>query len=170
MPGFFDTLWRLMFWTPVAWSLVLLVAAVVRGRLALARDLVIAAGLGLAGAMATAAIVMDDGTGVADLLFDVDGPAVFPPALLVVATAAMSTASPHLTRPFRNLANWLIPMQLVGAILLGATLPSGASAAIALGVLAAAIVHLTLGSPGGRPTRVSDPARPRRPRDPSSTT
>ena len=95
---------------------------------------------------------MDDGTGVADLLFDVDGPPVFPPALVVVATAVMSTASPHLTRPFRNLANWLIPMQLVGAILLGAALPSGGSAAIALGMLAAAIVHLAVGSPGGRPT------------------
>ena len=152
VPGFFDALWRLMFWVPVAWSIAVLVVAVVRGRLALARDLVAAIVVSLVGAAAAAAIVMDDGTGFNDLLFRVDGPPVFPPALLVAATALVATASPHLSRPFRNLDCWLIAFQFVGAIMLGAAVPSGGAAAIALGLLAAALVHLALGSPGGRPT------------------
>jgi uncharacterized membrane protein YbhN (UPF0104 family) len=152
VPSFFDTLWRVMFWAPVAWSVVLIVAAVVRGRGALARDLIVAPVLSIVLAAAVAAIVMDDGTGISDLLFDVDGPPHFPPGLLVIATAVISTASPHLGRPFRNLGRWLIPFQLVGTIMLGAALPSGASAAIALGLFAAAAVHLAVGSPGGRPT------------------
>jgi uncharacterized membrane protein YbhN (UPF0104 family) len=152
VPSFFDTLWRLMFWAPVAWSLVLIVAVVVRGRAALARDLIVAPVLSIVLVAVVAAIVMDDGTGIGDLLFDVDGPPFFPPGLLVVATAVMSTASPHLGRPFRNLGRWLIPFQFVGTIMLGAALPSGASAAIALGLFAAATVHLAVGSPGGRPT------------------
>ena len=152
VPSFFDTLWRLSFWAPVAWSLVLIVAALVRGRRALARDLILAPVLSLVLAAVVAAIVMDDGTAFSDLLFDVDGPPLFPPGLLVIATAVISTASPHLGRPFRNLGRWLIPFQLVGTIMLGAALPSGASAAIALGLFAAATVHLAVGSPGGRPT------------------
>ena len=55
VPGFFDALWRLMFWVPVAWSIAVLVVAVVRGRLALARDLVLATAVSLVGAAAVAA-------------------------------------------------------------------------------------------------------------------
>ncbi len=108
--------------------------------------------LSFALAAIVAAIVMDDDAGISDLLFDVDGPPYFPPGLLVLATAVMSTASPHLSRPFRNFGRWLIPFQLVGTIMLGVALPSGASAAIAVGLFAAATVHLAVGSPGGRPT------------------
>ena len=152
VPEFFDTFWRLAFWAPVAWSLVLIVAALVRGRRALARDLIFAPVLSLVLAAVVAAIVMDDGTAFSDLLFDVDGPPLFPPGLLVIATAMISTASPHLGRPFRNFGRWLIPFQFVGTIMLGAALPSGATAAVALGLFAAATVHLAVGSPGGRPT------------------
>ena len=55
-------------------------------------------------AAVVAAIVMDDGTAFSDLLFDVDGPPLFPPGLLVIATAMISTASPHLGRPFATSA------------------------------------------------------------------
>ena len=56
VPAFFDTVWQLLFWVPVAWSLVILVVAVARGRLALARDLIAAIVLSVAGAAAAAAI------------------------------------------------------------------------------------------------------------------
>jgi uncharacterized protein (TIRG00374 family) len=152
VPGFFDIVWRLLFWVPVAWSSVVLVVAIVRGRLALVRDLIVAIVLAVAGAAAVAAIVTSDGPGFGDLLFDVDGPPVFPPVLLAVATALISTASPHVSRPFRSLGHWLIGLQLVGAVMLGAAVVSGGSAAVALGLLAASLVHLAVGSPGGRPT------------------
>jgi glycosyltransferase 2 family protein len=41
---------------------------------------------------------------------------------------------------------------LVGVVMLGGAVPSGAVAAVAVGLVAAAVVHLTVGSPGGRPT------------------
>jgi uncharacterized membrane protein YbhN (UPF0104 family) len=152
VPSFFDTLWRLTFWAPVVWAVVLILAAVVRGRGALTRDLLAAPALSFGLAAIVAGIVMDDGAGIGDLLFDVDGPPYFPPGLLALATAVTSTASPHLSRPFRNFGRWLIAFQLVGTIMLGVALPSGASAAIAVGLFAAATVHLAVGSPGGRPT------------------
>jgi glycosyltransferase 2 family protein len=152
VPAFFDTLWRLAFWTPVGWALIVVVAAVVRRRWALFRDVAAAAVLALVLAVVASAIVMDEWIGFGELLFDVDGPPFFPPGLLVIATAVISTASPHLSRPFRNVGRWLIPSQFVGTVMLGGSLPSGAVAAIAVGLLAAAIVHLAVGSPGGRPT------------------
>src|SRR5687768_5987824 len=42
VPAFFDTLWRLAFSAPVVWAVVLIVAAVLRGRGALTRDLLAA--------------------------------------------------------------------------------------------------------------------------------
>ena len=45
-----------------------------------------------------------------------------------------------------------ITAQLLGGLLLGATLASGAVAAVALGLLAGTTLHLVFGSPGGFPT------------------
>jgi glycosyltransferase 2 family protein len=152
IPEFFEPIWKFAFWAPVAWSVVLIVAALVRRRWALGRDLLAAPVVAIVLAAVVAAIVMDDGRGVAELLVDTNGPPVFPPGALVVATAVMSTASPHVSRPFRHLGRWLIALQFLGAVLLGAALPLGAAGAIALGLLGAALVHVTVGSPGGRPT------------------
>ena len=55
-------------------------------------------------------------------------------------------------RPFRHLGRWLIGAAVVGSMLLGALAIGGAIATAAVGLLAAAIVHLVVGSPGGRPT------------------
>ena len=150
--GLFSPLWKLFFWAPVVWSIVVVLASLARRRSTLARDMIGAAIIGMALAVVVAALTKDDARSIADLLLDTDGPPAFPPAPLVVAAAMMSTASPHVSRPFRHLGRWLIVTQFIGAVLVGAALPSGAFAAIATGLLAAACVHLAVGSPGGRPT------------------
>jgi uncharacterized protein (TIRG00374 family) len=150
--GLFSPLWKLCYWAPFVWSIVLLLASLARRRLILARDLIAAAILGVTLAVVAAALTKDDARSIADLLLDTDGPPAFPPAALVVATAVMSTASPHLSRPFRHLGRWLVVAQFIGAVFVAAALPSGATAAIAIGLMAAACVHLVVGSPGGRPT------------------
>ncbi len=150
--GLFSPLWKLFFWAPVVWSIVVVLTSLARRRSTLARDMIGAAIIGMALAVVVAALTKDDARSIADLLLDTDGPPAFPPAPLVVAAAMMSTASPHVSRPFRHLGRWLIVTQFIGAVLVGAALPSGAFAAIATGLLAAACVHLAVGSPGGRPT------------------
>ncbi len=152
IPEFFTPVWRLMFWAPAAWSAALIVLTVIRRRWAMARDLLLAPVVAVVLTLVVAWLVTGSGRGLDDVLFDVNGPPVFPPGLLVVTTAVMSTASPHLSRPFRHLGRWLIVSQLLAAVLLGAALPAGVSAAVAAGLLAAALVHLAVGSPGGRPT------------------
>ena len=59
-PGFFDPLWRLTFWVPVAWSATLLVASLVRRRPSLARDVVTSVGVALLIGVIVGAIVADD--------------------------------------------------------------------------------------------------------------
>ena len=151
-PGLLEPLWRVTAWAPIGWALVLVVAAVARGRRALARDLVASTGTSIALALVVAAIVADEAGGVVTGIADLDGPPSFPPGALAVATAVIATASPHLSRPFRHLGRWLLIGQLVALLFFGASLFSGAVAAIAVGLLSAALVHLAVGSPGGRPT------------------
>ena len=151
-PGFFDPVWLVMFWTPVAWAALLLAVSALRRRLALARDLLASALTAMLLAVVTGAVVADDGWASLEQFANTTSPPSIPPAALAIATAAISTASPHLSRPFRHFGRWSIGGQLVGATFLGATRPFGGVVAIAIGLLAAAGVHLAVGSPGGRPT------------------
>lgn len=152
LPRLFEPLWGTAFWAPLVYSIAMLVIAIARGRRALARDMLASTVLAVSLTALIAALVMDDDRSAIDLLFDVNGPPVFPPAALAAATAVISTSSPHLSRPFRHFGRWLIGSQLVAALLVQAAEPSGAVAAFAVGTLSAAIIHLVFGSPGGRPT------------------
>jgi glycosyltransferase 2 family protein len=152
MPGFLDPLWRLAFWAPIVHALVLLVVATVRRRLTLTRDLLLAAVLAMLFAAAVVALAMDDGRTMLELLTDVDGPPVLPPTVSAVAVAVIATASPHLSRPMRHLGRWLIGTQVVASLFLTVADLSGALAGVGIGYLAAALVHLMFGSPGGRPS------------------
>jgi glycosyltransferase 2 family protein len=152
LPAFFDPAWLALSWVPVAWAAFLLGAALVRRRPALARDIVAGAGIALTLAVLIAMLVGDDAWAPLRRMVDLDGPPAFPPGLLTVTAAAIAVTSPHVTRPFRHFGRWLVAGQALGTTMLGATLVSGTAAAIWIGLLAAAAVHLAVGSPGGRPT------------------
>ena len=131
LPGLFEPLWRITFWAPLVYSIVLLGIALLRGRHPLARDIFGSFVIALLTTAVIAAFVMDDDRSVSALLLDVNGPPVFPPGALVVATAAISTSSPHLSRPFRHFGRWLIASQLIAALFVQAAVPSGSVAALA---------------------------------------
>ena len=71
---------------------------------------------------------------------------------LAVATAIVVIASPHVTRPLRWTGRLLILLGAVSAVLLDIVQLLGGLAAISCGVLAAAVVHLLLGTPSGHST------------------
>jgi hypothetical protein len=152
LPGLFEALWIVCFWAPVLWSGLLAGAAVPRRRALLAVELVLALTVGVLIAAVATAVLGDGGRSVVARLTDVDGPPVFPPGAVVMAAAAIVTVSPHPTRPFRHIGRWGLGLQMVAAAVLGAAGLTGVLAAVAIGVLAASIVHLAFGSPGGRPT------------------
>ena len=77
----------------------------------------------------------------------------FPGLRLVVATAAIVSVSPSLTRPFRFVGRAILTAGAVATVGLTVSTVVGALGSLAAGVAGAAAVHLLLGSPGGRPSR-----------------
>ena len=60
--------------------------------------------------------------------------------------------SPLLVRPLRRLGRWIIGLGVLGAAIVGVSTPSGAIAAVLIGVAAAAGTRLAFGTSAGRPS------------------
>ncbi|MFA7265954.1 MAG: lysylphosphatidylglycerol synthase domain-containing protein [Candidatus Nanopelagicales bacterium] len=145
--------WKISYALITVWALLLVVVvAFSKGRRRLLGDFALAIfiAIGLAGFASVAA-----GTSISDgirALFSPGPPPVYLAMRLAVVTAIVVTASPHLTRPMRNIARAIITIGAIGAIGLGVSFPIGVVAGFFVGIGAAAITHLILGSPGGHPT------------------
>ena len=136
----------------VVWSLGLVVAALVSRRLPLARDGVLAAAMALVGCSIANLVSGSPRPSVATQLTASAGPPSFPALKLAIAAAIIITASPHLGRPLRYAGRWIIGLASVSTIALGIARVGGVLAALAIGTIVAAVVHLVFGSPGGRPS------------------
>jgi uncharacterized membrane protein YbhN (UPF0104 family) len=153
--------WPLVYALLLVWVLVVALAPVAglrRGRLPLLWDYVLA----LAVAVALGILVSVLGGTPIDqsvaTLAGTDTGAVYVPLRISVATAIVVTASPHVTRPFRVVGRLLLVLGAVATVALGLAHTSGAVAGAAVGLAAAATVHLLRGSPGGllTPPQVSE--------------
>jgi uncharacterized membrane protein YbhN (UPF0104 family) len=149
LPGLLGWFWEVASDLLVLWPLVLLVAAIVASRrLFLLRDQ-------LFGTILAAGVTTLVAGGLSEL---VDGltatgpPPVYPAARVALATALIATTAPHLGRPIRRLGRWVILLGSLGVVALGISLPLGVVSGLAIGVGAAALVHLAFGSPGGLPS------------------
>jgi hypothetical protein len=135
----------------VWWGLGLLAAALLRGRLSVARDLALSAALAGVLSYLVAQAVHAGWPPGSDWHF-YGPPAWYPAVQLAVPAAAVITASPHLTRPARRLGRWLVAGAALGVVALSATTILGASAGIVAAIIAAGLVHLAFGSSAGRPS------------------
>ena len=151
-PPFLDVLWTIAFWFGLAWAITLLGFAAFGRRPLLALELIAAGALAVGLCAVVSALVTDEASRVFTGMVDTDGPPIFPPAALAITSAAISTAAPYLTLPFRRFGRTLVVAQIVGALFLGITVGSGAIASLAVGALAGGALHLMFGSPGGIPT------------------
>ena len=151
IPGLLGWFWELSYDLLLAWALVLVGATLFahgRKRLLFGELL---AGLIAVGFAACAGLV--SGTRLADSLGSFAAsapPAVYPAMRVAVAAAVIVMASPHLSRPLRYLGRWIVTIGAVGTVALGVALPLGVVVGVSVGVGAASLVHLMLGSPGGR--------------------
>ena len=137
----------------VGWAIVLVLLPVFsRGRRRLLLDYVLGAALSLGIAVLVAG--PSDGGWSATLTeiltttpapVDVVGP-------VAIATAVIVIASPHVTRPLRWTGRTVVLLGAISAVVLDLTETIGGLAAIAVGIAAASIVHLLLGTPSGHST------------------
>ncbi|MDM7855776.1 lysylphosphatidylglycerol synthase transmembrane domain-containing protein [Cellulomonas alba] len=131
---------------------VVLLAALSRGRRRLLVDQAVAAVLAFAGATGAGALAGTDAASSVAALVSSGPPVVYVATRVAVLTAMLVTVSPHLARPWRYAGRFVVGLGAVAAIGLGATNFLGALGAIATGIAAAAVTHLVLGSPAGRLT------------------
>lgn len=153
LPGLAGWLWQLAYALLNVWALLIVVLALAfKGRRRLVGDYALAAALAIgmaALASFAAGTQLDDGL---RSLLSPGPPPVYLAIRMAIVTAVVVTASPHLTRPLRNVARGIIAIGAIAGIGLGVAFPIGVAAGFFVGVAAAAISHLILGSPGGHPT------------------
>jgi glycosyltransferase 2 family protein len=75
----------------------------------------------------------------------------YPEVRLAAATAVIVAAGPELVRSVRLVGGVLIPLAALGAVVLGAALPSDALAGVALGLAAGSLARLIFGTAAGVP-------------------
>lgn len=153
LPSFLDVAWQVLAGLALLWAGLLLVLSLGRGRLDIARDLLLAAATGV-----LVAVVVDDAfldgrpSSLLDALRTTGPPAQSVSVRLAMVVAVTVVASPHLTRPFRSTGRWLVAGAAASLVILGATTPSGAALGVLCGSVAATAVHLLFGSAAGRPS------------------
>jgi uncharacterized protein (TIRG00374 family) len=155
LPGLVGWFWEASYALLIIWSMALLVLALAaHGRKRLFVYQVVAAALALGFALLAArAGGVDASTSIRGLI-NTASPPIYLATRIALATAVIVTASPDLARPVRVIGRWLIAIGALAAVALGAALPIGVAAGFLVGFASAAVVHLVVGSPGGRLTLV----------------
>ncbi|MEZ0448704.1 lysylphosphatidylglycerol synthase transmembrane domain-containing protein [Cellulomonas sp. ICMP 17802] len=149
----FGWLWSIAYAVLTLWAVgVVLLAALSRGRRRLLVDQLTASVLAFGAAMGVGALAGTDPSAIVDGMVSSGPPVVYVATRVAVVTAVVVASSPHLARPWRYVGRAVVALGAVAAIGLGATNLLGASGAIAVGIAAAAVAHLLLGSPQGRLT------------------
>ncbi len=154
-----DWLWEISYTLLAGWSLIVVALTVFsRGRRRVLIDFLVAGALAIGGALLAYRLATGSWPTSFSDFATADAHPVYTVAFLTLATSLLVTASPHLTRPLRMIGRLAILFGVVGAVGLMVTLPIGAAASLAVGVAAAAITHLILGTPSGRstPDQVAD--------------
>jgi uncharacterized membrane protein YbhN (UPF0104 family) len=153
LPGLFGWFWEICYDLLLAWTLVLIVVALVaRGRKRLLFEEVLAGGLAVGFALVAGSLAGTDWSDSFKAVAASGAPPIYLAVRLALATAVVVMASPYLARPFRYVGRAVVGIGAAAGIALGTALPIGMVAAFAVGIGSAAIVHLLFGSPAGRLT------------------
>lgn len=146
--GWAETLWRVAFVAAPVLALVIVVDVLVRRRWGLARDVLVALLIVVGVGLILGRVVESDWLVIEADLWARWG---FPELRVACVAAVFAVSAPELVRPVRILAGWLVVSAALGAVALGAALASGFLGALALGLGAAALVRLALGTAAGFP-------------------
>lgn len=153
LPSWARSLFEASYTLGAAYALVVVAVVVFtaprRGRLPL--TLLVAVALSIGGAALASFVV---GNGWPDLTpapIDGAGDAAFPTVRVAAVTAALLVLRPWLTLTFRRLNAVIVTVECVAAWAIGIAGPPDTLGALALGMVAAGVTLVLLGSPGGHP-------------------
>ena len=156
-PGWLDPVWAFLDDVLWLWAIVLLGAALIARRTAVALEgigsVFVAAALAFVAARLATGGWPDLGAAVAGTS---DAPA-FPDVRVAEAAAVIVTVAPHLVARLRRFGNWILVLGAAGALIAGDAAPSGTLVALLAALAASAAMRLALGTSAGLP-EVSDVA------------
>jgi len=151
LPGLFGWFWETAYDVLFLWAIVLIaipIAARKRTRMLVGELLAVAITFIVGSAVAGLAGV--SGSESVRAIASSDPPARYPAMRVAIAAAVVVAASPHVSRPLRRIGRIVLILGAAASVAVGVALPSGVLAGFAVGIGVAALVHLLLGSPGGR--------------------
>jgi glycosyltransferase 2 family protein len=146
--GWAEGLWRAAFVGVLVVAAVIVVDVLLNRRWDLVRDLLLAGFLVAGTAFLLSGAVMSDWLPLEGHVLSRWG---YPELRLATAIAVIVVVGPELVRNVRVLAAWLVPLAALGAVVVGAALPSAVLGALALGIGAGALVRLAFGTAEGFP-------------------
>jgi uncharacterized protein (TIRG00374 family) len=153
LPGLVGWFWEVAYDLLLVWALALMVMALAaHGRTRLFFDEVLAVLVALGFGLLAGAAAGTDWSDSLGSMTASEGPPVYVAVRLALATAVVVTASPHMTHSLRTIGRGVVLLGALAAIALGVAAPIGVVAALVVGLGSAALVHLLVGSPGGRLT------------------
>ena len=134
-------------------GLLLGIAIFGRGRGALVRDMLSAAALTVVGAVALSWMAGPEWPDVLPEWLERDGLPSYPVFGLSLMVAVLGVANPYLTVPMRRVGGQLVGAVAIAALVMGYGTLSGTVGGFALGMTAAAVIHLIFGSAVGIPSK-----------------
>ena len=153
LPGLFGGFWEVAYDLLIVWALALMAMALIaHGRKRLLRDEILAVVVALGFGLLAGRAAGTDWSESWGSLMASGGPPVYVAVRLALATAVIVTASPHMTHSLRTVGRVVVLLGALAAVALGVAAPLGVLAGFVVGLGSAALVHLLVGSPGGRLT------------------
>jgi undecaprenyl-diphosphatase len=150
-PRWLDPIWSLLQYLVALWAAAVVVAALVARRFLIVAQALLALVIAVALSIVCARLAADDWPDLVDTLLADKRAPDFPGTILAASVAVIGTVSPHLVRPLGRIGRWLVVLGGIGTAISSASTPGGTLAALMVGVIAAAIVNLVLGTSAGRP-------------------
>lgn len=155
LPGWISAVFTIIFILGGLYALGLIIAIWVfgEGRSAIARDMILAGVLAFGATTVAALLAGPEWPDILPELLERDGVASFPVSRVAFAVAVLRVASPYLSVPMRNVGRRLLLPMAASAIILGYGSISAVIGGYAIGVAAAATIHLIFGSGIGIPSK-----------------
>jgi uncharacterized membrane protein YbhN (UPF0104 family) len=151
LPGLFGWFWETAYDVLFLWAIVLIAIPIVaRKRTRMLVGELLAVAITFIVGSAVAGLVGVSGSESVRAIASSDPPARYPAMRVAIAAAVVVAASPHVSRPLRRIGRIVLILGAAASVAVGVALPSGVLAGFAVGIGVATLVHLLLGSPGGR--------------------
>lgn len=154
VPGWISGIATIIFFLSGVYVVVLGVGIIVygEGRRAIARDMLVAAGLAFGGVVLASYAAAQEFPHVAPEFRSLTGYPAFPVVRLAATLAAVRVAGPFLSVPMRKIGRRLVAATAIAAVVLSYGTVTAMLGGIFIGIAAAAAVHLVFGSGLGIPS------------------